>query len=82
MNYSTYNVHLTGCFTSIFLQKRTTSNPYSCANKEQKLACENSKRHSPDSQPLLGNLNDMDIVTECREQSLLKPKDNTLQPDL
>lgn len=44
--------------------------------------CENSKRHSPDSPPLLGNLNDTDIVTECREQSLLKPKDNTLRPDL
>lgn len=44
--------------------------------------CENSKRHSPDSPLLLGNLNDTDIVTECREQSLLKPKDNTLRPDL
>lgn len=44
--------------------------------------CENSKRRSPNSAPLLGNLNDTDIVTECREQSLLKPKDNTLRPDL
>lgn len=55
---------------------------YCYANREPALARENSKRHNPDSPLLLGNLNDTDIITECRERSLLKPADNTLRLDL